>query len=165
MCNCLVAQLKEAAMEPPHTESAPRVGVDERRVEREAVLDAEPDQVWDAISREALLEEWLADEVELDLVEGGDAVFRFADGERRGTVEEIEEGRRLAFTWERPGSEPSRVEFRVEALPVGTRLVIVESTPAFAASPVGLTASTLGASRWQARLAVLGDVVRLALVA
>jgi uncharacterized protein YndB with AHSA1/START domain len=136
------------------------------RVERETLLDATPDEVWDAISSESRLEEWLADEVELDLVEGGDAVFRFEDEERRGTVERVEEGSGLAFTWARPGEPPSLVELTVEALPAGTRLVVVESTPTVgpmaAAGPV---ACGLGSGAWGSRLATLREIVRFALVA
>ncbi len=137
-----------------------------RRVERETLLDATPDEVWDAISRESRLEEWLADEVELDLVEGGDAVFRFEDEERRGTVERVDEGSGIAFTWARPGELPSLVELTLEALPAGTRLIVVESTPAAGrTAPSGPVACGLGSGAWGSRLASLRGIVRLALVA
>jgi uncharacterized protein YndB with AHSA1/START domain len=82
--------------------------MDERRVEREAVLDSQPDEVWEALTDERLLAEWLADEAELDPVPGGRASFRFEDGsEREGTVLRVEEERELAFTWARPGEPPT----------------------------------------------------------
>ena len=68
------------------------MGDQERRVERETVLEAPSSEVWDALTDERLLGEWLADEAELEPVPGGRASFRFADGsERRGTVLEVEE--------------------------------------------------------------------------
>jgi uncharacterized protein YndB with AHSA1/START domain len=138
----------------------------ERRVDRETVLDACPSEVWEAISEESRLEEWLADEVELELVEGGDATFRLPDGERRGTVDAIEQERRLAFTWSRPGEPPSQVEFRIEAIPEGTRLFVTEWVRVGARSGSGgPVACGLGAAAWERRLSTLAGIVRLVLVA
>ena len=92
---------------------------EERRVEREAVLPASPDEVWDAPTQEERLAEWLGDDVELDPVEGGELSVRDAEDDeaRTGTVETVIERERLAFTWAAPGGDPSRVEFTVEAVP------------------------------------------------
>ena len=74
-----------------------------REVERETVLDAPAEEVWEALTDERLLGEWLADEAELDPEPGGRASFRFADGtEKVGTVLRVEEERELAFTWSEP---------------------------------------------------------------
>ena len=99
---------------------------DERRIERETVLEAEPERVWEALTDESLLSEWFADDAELDPVEGGEVGFSFDDGERRGTVHTADPERELAFTWARPGEGESLVTFRLEPLEVGTRLVVVE---------------------------------------
>jgi uncharacterized protein YndB with AHSA1/START domain len=136
------------------------------RVDRETLLDASLSEVWEAISEESRLEEWLAEEVELDLVEGGDATFLFEDGERRGTVDAIEEEERLAFTWSRPGELPSRVEFRIEAIPEGTRLRVTESAMAIVPTvPRGPAACGLGESVWTEKLATLAGLLRMVLVA
>jgi uncharacterized protein YndB with AHSA1/START domain len=130
----------------------------ERKVEREAVLDADPREVWEAVTDERLLSEWLAEEAELDPVEGGDAVFRFEDGEeRRGTVVRVEEERSLAFTWARPDEPETYVELTLEPAVRGTRLVVVER-----AAAVGPIAAA--GPRWDARLAALGRAVTLVLV-
>ena len=127
----------------------------ERAVERETVLDADPRDVWEALTDERLLSEWLAEEAELDPVEGGDAVFRFEDGEeRRGTVLRVEEERSLAFTWARPEEPETYVELTLEPAIAGTRLVVVER-----ATPFGPVA--LAGSRWELRLAALGRAARL----
>jgi uncharacterized protein YndB with AHSA1/START domain len=127
----------------------------ERTVEREAVLDADPGQVWEALTDDRMLSEWLAEEAELDPVEGGDAVFRFEDGEeRRGTVIRVEEERSLAFTWARPDEPETYVELTLEPAVAGTRLVVVERAAAF--GPVAAAGP-----RWDARLAALGRATRL----
>lgn len=82
---------------------------------------------------EKLLSEWLAAEVELDPQEGGELLCRFEDGEeRRGEVELVEEAERLAFSWWRECSGPSRVEFIVDAVAEGTRLTVIETADRWA---------------------------------
>jgi uncharacterized protein YndB with AHSA1/START domain len=136
-----------------------RNGVGERRVEREAVLPASPEEVWEALTDEERLAEWLADDVELDPVEGGDLRVRDADDDdaRTGTVETVIERERLAFTWAAPGEDPSRVEFTVEAIPAGTRLVVTETA---ISAPRAIATGTC-AMRWDARLMLLGFAVLL----
>jgi uncharacterized protein YndB with AHSA1/START domain len=96
------------------------------RVEREVVYPAEPDEVWEALTEPERLEEWFANEVELDPHEGGAGVFRWDDGEeRRATVREAVPGERLVLDWDDEGS----VEFELEPVPDGTRVVVRESSP------------------------------------
>jgi uncharacterized protein YndB with AHSA1/START domain len=117
----------------------------ERRVERETVLGASSSEVWEALTDERMLGEWLAQDADLDPVPGGRASFRFADGEEReGTVLEVEEGRSLAFSWARPGEAQSVVEFSLEPAADGTRLVVVERGPALTAA--------VARSQWVSRL-------------
>ena len=54
------------------------------QVERERTFEATPEEVWDAITDERLLREWLADEAELDPEPGGEVRFRIGDEERTG---------------------------------------------------------------------------------
>jgi len=54
------------------------------RIERELLLPAAPEDVWEVVTGSG----WLADEVELELLPGGEASFR-SDGETKtGWVEE-----------------------------------------------------------------------------
>jgi uncharacterized protein YndB with AHSA1/START domain len=106
-------------------------------VERETLVEASPDEVWEALTDEDRLEEWLAPDVELDPHEGGEISVRDGEDRRHGTVETVEEGERFAFTWSRPGEGESFVEFTIEALPGGSRVTVVET-------PIGPTASALG---------------------
>jgi uncharacterized protein YndB with AHSA1/START domain len=120
-----------------------------RTVEVETLLEADPAEVWEALTDDELLAQWLADDAELDPVEGGDAVFRYADGEeRRGTVLRVEEERALTFTWARPDAPETYVELTLEPAVGGTRLVVVET-----ASPFGPVAT--GSSSWEGRLRAL----------
>jgi hypothetical protein len=107
------------------------------RVERRLWLAATPEEVWDVITGA----DWLADEVRLDLRPGGDAEFRWQDGEKSGWIEEAappgdatDGNGRLAFWWATDGEPATRVELTLEPArgwdgPEGTRMRIVESRP------------------------------------
>jgi uncharacterized protein YndB with AHSA1/START domain len=125
-------------------------------VERDTLVEASPEEVWEALTDEDRLEEWLAPDVELDPTEGGEIAVRDGDEERAGTVETLEENERFAFTWSRPGEGESFVEFTIEALPGGSRVTVVET-------PIGPTAMASGG--WGPRLARLSHAMRFALVA
>ncbi len=103
-------------------------------ITRELHLDLAPEQAWPAISEAERLREWLAEEVELELVPAGDAAF-VVDGEpRTGWVEEVsppagERPGRLVFWWQ-TGEEPaSRVVLELVAEPQGSRLIVSETRP------------------------------------
>ena len=97
-------------------------------VTREIVFPASPDEVWEALTDPEQLEEWFANDVELDVREGGNGVFRWDDGdERRARVLVVEPGERLVFDW----ADEGEVEFTLEEVEEGTRLLVRESTPEF----------------------------------
>jgi uncharacterized protein YndB with AHSA1/START domain len=126
-------------------------------VKRTVLLDAEPAAVWEALTDEGLLSEWLASEVELDPREGGELICRFDDGEeRRGEIAVVEEAERLAFTWHREEGGESWVEWIVDAVADGTQLTVIESGPWADFGPmspeIGPSAGALG---WAARLGSL----------
>ena len=118
-------------------------------MERETLVEASPEEVWEALTDEDRLEEWLAPEVELDPTEGGEIAVRDGDDERTGTVETVEEEERFAFTWSRPGEGESFVEFTIEALPGGTRVTVVETPIGGRTPPIG-DGGRLGAARSRA---------------
>ena len=104
-------------------------------VTRELVLTAPREEVWEALTDPERLEEWFANDVELDL-ETGEGLFRWEDGEaRRAVVEDAELERRLAIRWWDPeGEDPGEtlVTFTLEDVPEGTRLVVTETATASA---------------------------------
>ncbi len=92
-------------------------------VRREIVVPAPADEVWSALTEPERLQEWFANEVELELEPGGRGTFRWDDGEERhAVVEEVVPGRRFAFTW-----EESRVAIELEEVDEGTRVVVTET--------------------------------------
>ena len=97
-------------------------------VVREIELEADPEDVWEALTDEAQLEEWFANDVELDPTEGGEGVFRWDNGEERhATVVEATPSERLVLDWDDDGT----VELTLEEVEEGTRLRVRESTPQF----------------------------------
>jgi uncharacterized protein YndB with AHSA1/START domain len=101
-------------------------GVD--RVERAIELEIDAAEAWAAISDPAVLERWLADEVDLRPVEGAPIRFRI-DGELRpGRVERVREGRELSFTWHREPGRTSLVELELEPCVSGIRLRVIETS-------------------------------------
>jgi uncharacterized protein YndB with AHSA1/START domain len=97
-------------------------------IRKEIVLDAPREEVWEALTDPERLEDWFANDVELDLRPGGGAWFRWANGEERhAVVREVEPGERLAFDWEDDGE----VEFTLADDADGTLLTVVETSPAW----------------------------------
>lgn len=148
----------------PRSERGPAAEpADAERVSRSVELDAAPAEVWDALTEEALLAEWLADEVEIEAEPGGAIVCRYADGEeRRGEVELVEEAERLAWSWRREGGGSSRVELVLDAVAERTRLTVIETATVFETAPFG-TSGPLLAATWSAPLTRLRTAVRLVL--
>jgi uncharacterized protein YndB with AHSA1/START domain len=108
------------------------------KVERQVTLSAPREDVWEALTEPELLEQWLADEVEIDPCEGGEVVLRSEGGEeQRGHVEEVVEEERLRIRWRREPGVASQVEFLLADAAAGTRLVVVES--AITVGPSGST--------------------------
>jgi uncharacterized protein YndB with AHSA1/START domain len=123
-------------------------------VRREATFDAGANELWEAITDDRLLAEWLAGEVELDPVPGSEARFEVDGEERRGFVLRVEEDRSIAWTWARPGEPPSEVELTVDAVAGGTsRLVVVERM-----APTTLSATAVA---WDHRLVGLARALAL----
>jgi uncharacterized protein YndB with AHSA1/START domain len=103
-------------------------------IHKEIVLPAPREEVWDALTDPDRLEDWFANSVELDLRPGGGASFRWGNGEERhATFTEVDpEKRRLAFAWDDDGSEePGEVAFTLDDDSDGTRLTVIETTPAW----------------------------------
>jgi uncharacterized protein YndB with AHSA1/START domain len=110
------------------------------RIERELLVDASPEEVWEAVTRDG----WLADEVELDLQPGGDAQFRSADGMKSGWIEEISAPARLTFWWAVDGEPATRVELTLVPESEMTRLRVVETRPLELLDLVGLPLPGIG---------------------
>lgn len=108
-------------------------------IRKEIVLPSSREEVWSALTDPARLAEWFANDVELDLRPGGEARFRWRNGEeRRATLTRVEHAERLAFSWEDAGE----VEFTLADDADGTRLTVVEAECAWTTA-LDLQASAL----------------------
>jgi uncharacterized protein YndB with AHSA1/START domain len=119
------------------------------RVERELILPASREEVWETITRPG----WLAAEVLLELRPGGEAHFAGPEGVRTGWVEEAVPPARLIFWWaehdEETAGEASRVELLLDRLPDGaTRLRVVEARPLELLDLVGIPLSGNAGARF-----------------
>jgi uncharacterized protein YndB with AHSA1/START domain len=119
-------------------------------VHREIVLPVDRARAWELLTEPAELEEWLADEVELEPEPGAPVRAAWEDGSARaGVVEEVDEERRLSFRWDDDATGvPSRVEWTLQDAPGGTRVIVVER------ALVPLALPPLAAS-WPARFRAL----------
>ena len=114
------------------------------RVTRSVEVEADSDDVWSTVSDPGLRALWLDDD---------DARSR----ELR--LDEVDDGRRLVWTWWRPGDDPdaSTVEIVLAPTPGGTRVTVTETV---ASAGVGLATASLRSAparfragdRWTARL-------------
>ena len=109
------------------------------RIERDVLIEAPIDVVWEVISRPEHIVHWFSDEAQLDLRPGGAGVLTF--GMKTATepaayhlrVEAVEAPRRLAYRWVYPTGEGPRpgnsllVEFTLAEEGGKTRLTVVES--------------------------------------
>ncbi len=86
-------------------------------VTREIVLPVPRERAWELVTEPAELREWLAEDVEFEAEEG--APLRAED--RDGIVEVVDDEERIVFRW-----GESRVEWRLEDDPGGTRFIVTE---------------------------------------
>jgi uncharacterized protein YndB with AHSA1/START domain len=109
------------------------------RIERDVLIEAPIDVVWEVISRPEHIVHWFSDEAQFDLRPGGDGVLTFEMKSASQPVayqlrfEAVEPPRRLAYRWVYPSGEEPRpgnsilVEFTLAEEGVKTRLTVVES--------------------------------------
>ncbi|TDD95285.1 SRPBCC family protein [Jiangella asiatica] len=103
-------------------------------IEREIVIAAPPERVWDIVTQAEHLGTWFADSsAEIDLRPGGELKLTWKDyGVAEGRVETVEPPHTFAFRWVLEGEEPAEgnatlVVFTLAPEGAGTRLRVVES--------------------------------------
>ena len=98
------------------------------KVLREIEIAAAPDEVWQALTEAEQLEEWFANDVELDVRPGGRGVFRWENGETRvAEVERVDEGSRIVLRFEDDGV----VDLRVVPADGGSVVQVRETAPSW----------------------------------
>lgn len=112
-------------------------------IERELVLPAPPEQVWEALTDPGHVSKWFGVEAEIDLRPGGTVVFGWPEhGRFHGVVEDVSPPSLFSYRWCLDLDTPvdagptTKVQFILEPAPEGTRLKLVES--GFAALPEGV---------------------------
>lgn len=91
-------------------------------IERTAEIDAPPEEVWDRVIDGDLAEEWMGVRVE---PRPGGAVT-VPGRETIGTVEEVDSGRSITWSWREPDGDPSQVSITLEPDGTGTRVTVTE---------------------------------------
>lgn len=123
------------------------------QIQRELLLPASVAEVWEVVTGDG----WLADEVELELIPGGEARFLDDQGLRTGWVEDAQApgpsgtprssgtpgplglSGRLVFWWSVDNEPASRVELVLETDKDGsTRLRVTETRPLDVLDVVGI---------------------------
>lgn len=104
------------------------------RIEREIVIAAPPDRVWEIVTDPDQMAVWFSDSVELDLRVGGRMVLDWKEhGTCHATVERVEPPHLFAFRWAYEmeiapeEGKSTLVEFILTPAGADTRLKIVES--------------------------------------
>jgi uncharacterized protein YndB with AHSA1/START domain len=99
-------------------------------LERQVVIPASPDQLWDALTDPESVSAWFGAQVDWDVQPGGAARFLDDDGTfRRGVIDAVMPGRHLSFRWWRdgdPDNGASQVTYQLEPDGDGTRLTVIE---------------------------------------
>jgi uncharacterized protein YndB with AHSA1/START domain len=85
-------------------------------------FDAPPERIWRALTDPHELGSWLAP-AEIELSVGAPLVLKFPDGDERGRITELQEGKVIAYTWNE-GQTDSLVRFELEPDGEGTRLIL-----------------------------------------
>jgi uncharacterized protein YndB with AHSA1/START domain len=94
-------------------------------VTREITLPIDPEEAWADVSEAERLAEWMDEDVELEPWEGGEVRI----GDRAGIVHEVQDGRRLRFSW-----GESEVTFTVTPVEGGTSVRVTERGPTLLAT-------------------------------
>ncbi len=92
------------------------------QIERSIELPATTDEVWDKVVDGDLAEEWLG--VRIDPRPGGKVTV--PEKNTIGTVEEVDAGRSITWSWREPEGDPSQVVIEIHRTETGSRVTIIE---------------------------------------
>ena len=102
---------------------------DQTAFRAETEFDAEPSEVWRALTEPEAMGEWLGRPVEFTLEPGAEGTIGDPDGADEPTVlvvEEVDDERRLVFRWASTTEAPTVVELDLRPIGRRTHLTIVE---------------------------------------
>lgn len=97
-------------------------------VERTTELAAPPEEVWDFIVDGDLLSTWMGSPVEIEPEIGGRIEMVPSGGPTIwGTVEDVDPGHRIQWSWRSDDGMPALVEIELDPTETGTRLTVRET--------------------------------------
>jgi uncharacterized protein YndB with AHSA1/START domain len=117
-------------------------------------LDLPADEAWRLIGTAEGWREWLVDEAEVDVREGGGGEV-VDDGVRRAVrIETVQQGARITFVWSADDGDVARVTLQLELTDGGRRVLRITEQPlaACAECPLRLAARDV---RWDLRECLL----------
>jgi uncharacterized protein YndB with AHSA1/START domain len=100
--------------------------MEEVAVERSVTVEASPDEVWESVVDGELAGEWMGAPMSIEPRPGGRIDFAPDDVPYLGTVEEVDPGRSITWSWRHPDRDPSQVTITIEPEGDGTRVTVIE---------------------------------------
>lgn len=100
--------------------------MDMPEVERSVEVDASPEEVWEHIVDGTLASEWMGSPITIQPRPGGDVDFAPDGDEFIGTVEEVDPGRSITWSWRHPDRDPSQVTITLIPEGDGTVITVTE---------------------------------------
>lgn len=95
-------------------------------VERSVEVGADPDRVWEHVVDGTLASEWMGSAIDIDPRVGGPVNYAPEGVDHIGTVEEVDPGRSITWSWRHPDRDPSQVTITLEPSEDGTRITVTE---------------------------------------
>lgn len=127
--------------------------MDEVTVERSVTLRSTPEEVWEHIVDGTLASEWMGSPMDIEPRPGGKVDFTPDGTAYLGTVEEIDPGRSITWSWRHPDRDPSQVAITIEPDGGGTRLTVTETLLPYTITDTRDHQPSEG--EWQCRMEVL----------
>ena len=123
-------------------------------IERQMTFELPRELVWAALTEADQLGRWFGSSAELDLRAGGEGSFTWEEHGVTTRVEivSVEPPAHFAYRWEPAGASEggptTLVDFRLEEIPGGTRLTLVESASRGSEPSRGRGTSSVGTPSW-----------------
>jgi uncharacterized protein YndB with AHSA1/START domain len=106
-------------------------------IERELTLPVPIERAWSAITDPKEVRQWFGDQSDFEVRVGGEGFFKWGDDAHRMRIVALDPPRRFSYRWviQQPDDmsipfdemRTTLVEYRLESIPDGTRLMLTES--------------------------------------
>jgi len=123
-------------------------------IHRSVELEVEPAEAWELVGEREGLEQWLADEVAVDVAPGAEGTVTDDGTVRKVRIERVEPGRELVFRWWPDGDEDQGSSVVISVSPgdgSGSAVRVIE-VPHASTGPLAACSTSL---RWEVRALVL----------